>query len=73
MMRIEFDRVLEYLATGEDEELIVAVFPMQPDARAVLASARTALKLLSGEQLGVGVRRRTGRVGPTLALTLHHF
>jgi hypothetical protein len=58
MMIIGIDQLLAYLATGEDEELMLGVLPRQADAARLLAEARVALELLSPAGPGPAVQAR---------------
>jgi hypothetical protein len=62
MLRIEIDHVLRYVATGEDESLVLDVLRAQPDAAAVLGQARAALELLGPAGLGKAAAERLAKV-----------
>jgi hypothetical protein len=62
MLRIEIDHVLRYVATGEDESLVLDGLRVQRDAAAVLGQARAALELLGPAGLGAAVAERLAKV-----------
>jgi hypothetical protein len=62
MMQLELDRILEYLLTGEDGELVVGVLPLQQGAASLLSRAEATLQLVGGDRMGPEVRERLDRL-----------
>jgi hypothetical protein len=76
MLRIEIDHLLRYVATGEDEALVLGALRQQADGEALLGQVRAALELLGPAGLGAAAAERLRQVeraveggGPPAAAT----